>query len=312
MTRPAVHLRVAAVTDAAPGVRSLELAAAPGTGPLPAAPPGGHIGVEWAPGRWNSYSLTAPSPAPDRWHVSVARRPDSRGGSVWAHGLAPGDAVVATTPRTSFPPVDTARHHLLVAGGIGVTTVLSHARWHAFWGNPFTVLTVHRPGPAPHRDELRALCGDRLVEATGRVEAHAALERLLTTAPFGSHVHTCGPPGLIAAAARTARAAHWVDARIHAEAFVAEPGPGTPFRAVLRRSGRTVEVGARETLLDAVHRAGVAAPAMCRRGVCGECVTPVVDGRVEHRDTVLTADERADRMALCVSRAAGPALELDL
>nr|WP_238589974.1 2Fe-2S iron-sulfur cluster-binding protein [Pseudonocardia sp. AL041005-10] len=150
------------------------------------------------------------------------------------------------------------------------------------------------------------------MEATGRVEAHAALERLLTTAPFGSHVHTCGPPGLIAAAARTARAAHWVDARIHAEAFVAEPGPGTPFRAVLRRSGRTVEVGARETLLDAVHRAGVAAPAMCRRGVCGECVTPVVDGRVEHRDTVLTADERADRMALCVSRAAGAALELDL
>ncbi|ALE77276.1 hypothetical protein WY02_00880 [Pseudonocardia sp. AL041005-10] len=134
MNRPAVHLRVAAVTDAAPGVRSLELAAAPGTGPLPAAPPGGHIGVEWAPGRWNSYSLTAPSPAPDRWHVSVARRPDSRGGSVWAHGLAPGDAVVATTPRSSFPPVDTARHHLLVAGGIGVTPILSHARWHAFWG----------------------------------------------------------------------------------------------------------------------------------------------------------------------------------
>ncbi|WP_060712230.1 ferredoxin reductase [Pseudonocardia sp. HH130629-09] len=269
MTRAGVDLRVVAVTDAAPDVRSLEFAAAPGTGSLPAAPPGGHIGIEWAPGRWNSYSLTAPSPAPDRWHVSVARRPDSRGGSVWAHGLVPGDAVVATTPRSSFPPVDTARHHLLVAGGIGVTAVLSHARWHAFWGNPYTVLTVHRPGPAPHRDALRALCGDRLVEATGRAEARAALERLLGTAPFGSHVYTCGPPGLIAATARTARAAHWVDARIHAEAFVGEPERGTPFRAVLRSSGRTVEVGAHETLLDAVHRAGVTAPRCVGAGSVG-------------------------------------------
>ncbi|WP_224391093.1 flavin reductase family protein [Pseudonocardia sp. ICBG1293] len=174
------------------------------------------------------------------------------------------------------------------------------------------MLTVHRPGPAPHRDDLRALCGDRLVEVTGRADAHAALGRLLTTAPFGSHVHTCGPAGLITAVARIARAAHWIDARIHAEAFVPEPGPGAGFRAVLHRSGRSVEVGARETLLDAVHRVGVAAPAMCRRGVCGECVTPVLDGEVEHRDTVLTDDERADRMALCVSRAAGTALGLDL
>jgi len=313
------ELRVAAVATPCPGVRSLTLT---GDGPLPSYPPGAHLAIEWAPGRHNAYSLTpppgrpdaVPGLEPDAYHVSVALRPDGAGGSRRVHDLMPGDRVGVSGPRSSFPPVATAAHHVLVAGGIGVTPVLAHAAWHVFWGNSFEVLLVGRPGTTPHAEDLRRIAGHRLTVATGRAELAARLDAAVRTAPWGSHVYTCGPPGLIAAVAASARRAHWVDARVHAEPFVPTREPGAPFTVVLRRAGREIAVGATETLLDALARAGVAAaPHLCRQGVCGECVTRVLAGPVEHRDSVLADDERPDRMALCVSRGApGGSLELDL
>jgi ferredoxin-NADP reductase len=313
-----LDLRVAAVATPCPGVRSLTLT---GDAPLPSYPPGAHLAIEWSPERRTPYSLTpppgppvaVPGLEPDAYRVTVALRPDGAGGSRRMHALVPGDRVRATGPRSSFPPVGTAAHHVLVAGGIGVTPVLAHAAWHAFWGNSFEVLLVQRPGATPHAEDLRRIAGRRLTVATGRAELASRLGPALRTAPFNSHVYTCGPPGLIADVAATARRAHWVEARVHAEPFVHVPEPGAPSTAVLLGSGREIAVGATETLLDALGRAGVDAPHLCRQGVCGECVTRVVAGRVEHRDTVLADDERADRIALCVSRAAaGETLVLDL
>ena len=313
-----LDLRVAAVATPCPGVRTLTVT---GDGPLPSYPPGAHLAIEWAPGRRNPYSLVpppgppdaVPGLEPDAYRVTVALRPDGAGGSRRVHDLVPGDRIRALEPRSSFPPVGTAAHHVLVAGGIGVTPVLAHAAWHAFWGNSFEVLLVQRPGTTPHAEDLRRVAGARLTVAPDRVALAASLGPVLRRAPFNSHVYTCGPPGLIADVAATARRAHWVDARIHAEPFVHAPGPGAPFTVALRRSGREVAVGAAESLLDALARAGVTAPHLCRQGVCGECVTTVLAGRVEHRDTVLADEERTDRMALCVSRGAvGETLVLDL
>ncbi|BBG02488.1 MULTISPECIES: PDR/VanB family oxidoreductase [Pseudonocardia] len=304
-----LELRVDTVTEPCSGMRSVAFAVADGGSP-PSYPPGSHLGLEWAPGRWNAYSLTGPSITPRRLHITVALRRNGAGGSRWVHRLRPGDRVRSTLPRNGFAPVETARRQLLVAGGIGVTPVLSHVRWHAFWGASFAVLYVHRPGAAPHLAELRELCGDRLRTVTGRAGARAEIHRLVSTAPFGSHLYSCGPPGLTGAVEDAARDAHWVEDRIHSETFTRRSAPGSPFRAVLRRSGRSVDVGAGESLLDAVHRIGIAAPSLCRSGVCGECLTPVRRGAVEHRDTVHA--ERDGRIALCVSRGAGPTLELDL
>jgi dimethylamine monooxygenase subunit B len=307
-----MDLHVTAVATPCPGVRSMTLVG-DDDAPLPSFPPGAHLGIEWRPGRVNPYSLTGPGLAPDAYRLSVAQHTDGAGGSRRMHDLVPGDRVRAVPPRSSFPPVETAAHHVLVAGGIGVTPVLAHARWHAFWGNSFQVLLVQRPGVTPHADDLRRVAGDRLSTATDRDELHALLGPALRAAPWGSHVYTCGPPRLMADVATTARRAHWVDARIHAEPFTHAPEPGEAFTAVLRRSRCEIGVGPSESLLDAVHRAGVAAPHLCRQGVCGECVTRVVAGRVDHRDSVLSDAERPDRIALCVSRAAaGETLELDL
>lgn len=290
-------LEVTAVSTPAPDVRALTLVG----DDLPSYPPGAHLPVEWAPGRLNPYSLTGLGIAPETYEITVARR---SGGSARLHELQVGDRVHAHPPRSSFPPVDTAAHHVLVAGGVGVTPLLSHARWHAFWGHSYEVLAVG----VPHLDVLRAL--GPVTVARDREACADLLRPVVGNAPWNSHVYTCGPPGLIAAVAAAARAAHWVDARIHAEPFVHEPA-GAAFEVVLRRSRRRVRVASGETLLDAVDGAGIAAPRLCRQGVCGECLTGLVAGEADHRDHVDAAD--GGRIALCVSRAVpGGTLELDL
>jgi ferredoxin-NADP reductase len=270
----------------------------------------------------NSYSLTGDGDCPSSYTVSVLRAPHGRGGSAWAHRLRPGDTVAATAPRSGFAPVATARRHLLVAGGIGVTPLLSHARWHARWGSDFAVYYAHKPGRAPHLDDLTALGGGRLRAYTDRGRLWADLGPALARQPLGTQLYVCGPLPMIDAVTEAARALYWPQGRIRSEAFgAAAEGPREPFRARLAASARPVRVRAGETLLEALERAGLDIPSMCRQGVCGECRTAVAGGAIDHRDLVLSAAEKASGQWImpCVSRAAaapaggrGPAAELEL
>jgi ferredoxin-NADP reductase len=320
--RPAeLRLLVAAVTPAAGDVVQLTLAD-PGGGPLPSHPPGSHLGLRWHPGRVNCYSLTNDGDAPAAYTVSVLRTPDSRGGSAWAHGLRAGDPVDAIAPRSTFPVAARARRHLLVAGGIGITPLLSHARWHHRWGSDFTLYYCHRPGRGAHLRELRALCDDQRDDQRGeRLRAYesrgalwADLAPALRRQPLGTQLYVCGPPSMIGAVTAAAESAHWAASRIRSEAFGAPAdGPRAPFRATLA-AGRRIDVSAEETLLEALERAGAGVPSLCRSGICGECRTPVASGRVDHRDLVLSAAEKDSGHWImpCVSRAAGDELELAL
>jgi ferredoxin-NADP reductase len=333
--RPAeLRLLVAGVTPVADDVVQLTLAA-PGGGRLPSHPPGSHLGLRWRPGRVNSYSLTSDGDSPAAYTVSVLRTAGSRGGSAWAHGLRAGDPVDVIAPRSTFPVAARARRHLLVAGGIGITPLLSHARWHRRWGGDFTLYYCHRPGRAAHLRELRALCdnqcdnqcddergGRRDDERGGRLRAYesrgalwADLGPALRRQPLGTQLYVCGPLTMIDAVTAAAVGAHWAASRIRCEAFGAPAdGPRAPFRAILATVGRRIDVSAEETLLEALERAGAGVPSMCRGGVCGECRTPVRSGRVDHRDLVLSAAEKdSGRWIMpCVSRAAGGVLELAL
>jgi ferredoxin-NADP reductase len=231
------------------------------------------------------------------------------------HRLRPGDRLTATGPRSAFAPVSTARHSVLVAGGIGVTPMLSHARAAARWGRSFEFLYGHRPGAGAHVGELRELCGDRLTVLGDTAELLARLESVLADRPLGTHVYVCGPLPLIAFVEETAAALGWPAARVHAERFsVADLDPGRPFVARLGRTGARVPVPAGTSLLTALESAGVAVPSMCRQGVCGECRLPVTAGRPVHRDLYLSETERAagDAVMACVSRCADEELELDL
>ncbi|WP_395105251.1 PDR/VanB family oxidoreductase [Actinomadura sp. SCN-SB] len=293
------------------GVLSFALAPPGGRG-LPPFVPGSHLVVHCGERRRNAYSLTGSGAPSAEYRISVLGA-SADGGSAWMHRLSVGDEVKAEGPRSAFPPVATARHHLLIAGGIGVTPLLSHTRAAVEWGRSFTLFYAHRTGA--HADELRELCGERLREFSGRDEFTVALRDALRSQPLGTHAYVCGPSGLIDAVRGLAAEAGWPDQRIHVERFSADDlEPGRPFTARLARSGIEVEVPSGVSLLEALERAGVEVPHMCRQGVCGECRVGVLSGRPEHRDLFLSEGERAagDAMMCCVSRALDGKVEVDL
>ena len=310
-----LRLTVASTKPLTEEVRQLTLVPRDGT-PLPSHPPGSHLGLIWqnAPERVNSYSLTGDGDSPAAYTVSVLRVPDGGGGSPWAHALRPGDEIDAVPPRSTFPPAARARRHLLVAGGIGITPLLSHARWHVRWGADFALYYAHRPGRAAHLDELRSLCGDRLRAHHDRESLWADLGPALRRQPLGTQLYVCGPLSMIDAVAAAAQSSHWAASRVRSEAFGAPAdGPREPF-VVTRADGREIHVSAAETLLEALERSGAVVPSLCRSGVCGECRTPLAGGLADHRDLVLSPAEKASGRWImpCVSRAAGEELELAL
>jgi len=326
------RLMVVEVRDLTPEVRHVVLVDPHGTALTPHEP-GAHLVVTTTPGglaggttKRNAYSLTGDGVVPRQYAISVLRKDaptgsgDESGGSVWMHGLGVGDVIEVEGPRSSFAPRHDQRHCLLVAGGIGVTPVLSHARAAARWGGSVEVLYSYRPGHAAHLDDLRALAetpGVSLREAVTVDETLALLRDRLADQPLGTHAYACGPPALLEAYLVAGRAVGWIDERLHLERFSAPAlDPGSPFSALIVSSGRRVDVAPGTSLLAALHDAGVVVPSLCRQGVCGECVVPVRSGELEHRDLVLSDVERraGDRMLSCVSRGArsGALIEVDL
>ncbi|MXG89214.1 2Fe-2S iron-sulfur cluster binding domain-containing protein [Nocardioides sp. YIM 123512] len=285
--------------------------------PLAAFQPGSHLVVEAGEGRRNAYSLTGDGFNPATYAISVLRLD---GGSAWLHRtLEVGGELEVEGPRSMFPAAHDQQHALLVAGGIGVTPVLSHARAAVRAGRSATVLYSYRPGHAAHLDDLHELAGRpgsrvRVVEATDVKQTRVSLTGLLADQPFGTHAYACGPSGLLEAYEEAAELAGWPASRVHLERFVApELDPGDPFTATVASTGRRVEVPSGTSLLEGLLAAGVPVGYLCKQGVCGECRLPVrAAAALDHRDVVLTAEERQSgaHVMACVSR--GRDIELDL
>jgi ferredoxin-NADP reductase len=288
-------------------VRTLTLAAPDGAS-LPGYVPGSHVVVDCG-GRANAYSLLGDGVAPREYRLSVLHRPDGVGGSRWLHERHVGDRLQVSPPRSAFPPVAAATHHLLIAGGIGVTPLLSHARAAERWGRPYTFLYRYRSGA--HLAELRELCGQRLVELTDRAGFARTLSTALTGQPLGTHLYVCGPASFTQSVLTAAADAGWPAVRLHAERFSADVlAAGRPFRVQV--GDREYHVPSGVSLLETLERSGHTVPFRCRQGVCGECVLDVVSGRVEHRDLYLSEQEKAagNQMLPCVSRAADDYVEV--
>lgn len=302
-------LRVSEVRPLTRDVTHFRLVPADGT-PLTPYQPGSHLIVTAGEHR-NAYSLVDDGINPTSYGVSVLRRGEG-GGSDWLHDrVVAGDLLEVEGPRSMFPPVLDQRHALLVAGGIGVTPVLSHARAIGRLGGSAEVLYSYRSGHAAHLDDLRRLAeahqGITLREATTVEATVALLTERFAAQPLGSHAYACGPPAMLETYQQVAAAAGWPRGRVHLERFTApERDPGSPFTAVVSTTGRRLAVGPGVSLLTALLDAGVPVPNLCRQGVCGECRIPVRGDAIEHRDLVLSDDEKAagDTLLCCVSRGA--------
>ncbi|WP_460718150.1 PDR/VanB family oxidoreductase [Nocardia heshunensis] len=285
-------------------VLAVTLRAAEG-GELPTWRPGAHVDVFLPSGRQRQYSLCGDPADRRRYRIAVRLIPEGEGGSREVHeALRVGDRVRIRGPRNAFTLVD-APSYLFLAGGIGITPMMPMVRAAGARGR--LIYTGRSRESMPFLEELPQ-AEIRPDDEFGPPDVAA----LIAGAEPGAAVYVCGPPAMLAAAQRC-RFALDPTGSLHTERFSALPVvDGRPFDITLARSGRTVHVGAAETALAAVQRVAPEVNYSCRQGFCGTCKVGVRAGAVDHRDRLLTPAERTDRMLLCVSRAAGDALVLDL
>jgi vanillate O-demethylase ferredoxin subunit len=321
-TQPALRLHVAAKAVEAEGVASFRLVGEPDQ-PLPGFSAGAHIDVHLDGGLVRQYSLCNPSQSPFAYEIAVLREPASRGGSRFMHeSLAVGAEIRASRPKNHFPLAEGAPA-LLFAGGIGITPVLAMAQELDEGGRAFE---LHYCARSPSRAAfVKRLTGSAYAD---RVHIHyddgPAEQRLDVGAVLGGgsaahHLYVCGPGGFIQHVLDAARQAAWPEDRLHREFFAAPAAPAAEaaadaFEIELARSGRRLTVPADKTVLEVLTEAGVEVPASCEAGVCGTCMTRVIDGTPDHRDVYLTDAEHArnDCFTPCCSRSRSPRLVLDL
>ncbi|MCE4061119.1 PDR/VanB family oxidoreductase [Pandoraea sputorum] len=316
-----MKVRLANKRDVATDICEFELVSADGSA-LPPFTAGAHIDVHVADGLIRQYSLCNAPGETHRYCVGVLRDPQSRGGSVGMHALTVGTDIEISAPRNHFPLADGAKHSILLAGGIGVTPILCMAEALAASGASFEVhYCTREPARTAFRDRFASVgIADKTQFYFDSEGARADLDAILAQPSGGKHLYVCGPAGFIDAVLTRAEAAQWPEGNVHREYFAAPVSANTdgegdqPFQVKLHSSGRVIDVKAGETIVAALAAQGVEVQMSCEQGVCGTCLTRVVDGTPEHRDVYLTDDERAanDQILPCCSRSKSPVLVLDL
>lgn len=287
---------------------------------LPSWSPGAHIDLVLGADMVRQYSLCGERTDGSAFQVAVLREESGRGGSHFVHDrLHRGDRIRVRGPRNHFELVET-RDYLFIAGGIGITPILPMIAEVAERGLPWRLVYGGRTRASmAFGSELRERYGDR-VEIWPQDEVGMLdLENLLAEAPTSSverSVYCCGPEGLLSAVEKYCE--HWPTGALHVERFAAAPdrasGPDNTFEVRLAQTGITLTVPAGQSVLEVVEAAGVAVLHSCRDGVCGTCETPVLEGVPDHRDSILTDDERQESasMMICCSRSRSDLLVLDL
>lgn len=281
--------------------------------PLPLFSGGAHVMVEMQDGdilRRNAYSLISDPEDGSGYEIAVQREDKGRGGSLFMHEKArPGDLMRVGLPVNLFALNLTARKHLLIAGGVGITPFIAQTRELQRLGLPYELHYAVRA-----RDELAAL---PLLPEGVHVHVSAEGSRLdlgamLSAQPLGTHLYVCASDRMISTVLDTAQSLGWPRDALHSEEFLA-PAPGEPFQVFCARSHKTLTVGTHESLLEALENAGIDAPWLCRGGACGQCETDVIacDGTIEHHDHWLEPEERARKIMPCVSRFRGQLLTID-
>ena len=314
---PTLEVQVRAIRLEARAIRSFELVASGGS-PLPAAQPGAHIDIVLPDGGERSYSLVEFSPDGALYLVAVQREAESRGGSAFlCDTVRVGDLLRIKPPINNFPLAETAELSVLVAGGIGLTPILSMIRRLDQLGLAWVLFFAARSrAEAPFLDVLAAL----EARAPGRVYLRFGdeagdrfdLAAILSQAP-GTHFYCCGPARMLKAFEEAAL--HVPPDHVHVEYFVADaPVAAGGFEVVLARSGRSVWIPRDKTILETLLAEGMSVPRSCMEGVCGTCETVVLEGVPDHRDQVLSPRERRSnrKMIICRSGCIGDRLVLDL
>ena len=309
---------VSRLTHEAEGVVGVELRAAAG-GLLPPFTAGSHVDVHLPGGLCRQYSLTNAPHEQERYCLGVGLAHDSRGGSRHVHErLRAGDRIQISAPRSLFGLHPEAEEHVFIAGGIGITPIMSMIEACTAAGQRWRLLYCMRT-------RSRAAYLWRLAEHYDQVHLHVDeeqggppdLARFLSSVPHAAHVYCCGPGPLMdavgfAAIDRPSGSVHFE--RFSADGATADAAADGAFRIKLSRKGTTLTVPAGRSILQTLEDNGIELPCSCREGLCRTCETPLLAGKADHRDFVLSEEERQANTSiiLCVSRALDDELVLDL
>jgi len=315
-----MSLRVEAIRRVARDVNLVELADAGGA-ELPAFEAGAHVDLHLDHGRIRPYSLANDPRERHRYLLGIKLDRHGRGGSRWVHEqLRVGQMLKVSAPRQNFALHEAAPHSLLIAGGIGITPIASMVTRLEALGRRWTLhYAVRERADAAFVDPR----GDVVLQGRhGTLHLHVDAEAsglldvasLVAGAGSADHLYCCGPAAMLDAFEQAA--ARYAPGRAHLERFFApaEASSTGGYAVELARSARRLEVGAGQTLLQTLRGAGVRVAVSCEQGICGTCETRVLAGRPDHRDALLSNDEKArnDVMMVCCSGSLDPLLVLDL
>lgn len=280
---------------------------------------GAHVTVRVPSGANRNYSLSNDPQETDRYVIAVKRDAAGRGGSVsMADDLHVGDRIAVAEPRNEFELSERARSFVFVAGGIGITPILSMMRYLSSTAGPrFKLYYLTRsPEMTAFLEELKGS------EWRSQVVIHHDHGDLANAFDFwpvfekpgsGTHVYCCGPRVLMDSVRDMT--GHWPQGSVHFESFGVDQSlaaENKPFRVKLEKSGQTFEIPRDRSILEILRDNGIRAPSSCESGTCGSCRTRLCSGDAEHRDMVLTEDEKSTQIMICVSRAKGEELVLDI
>lgn len=316
-------LRIARIQQECEAVKSFALVAKDGDA-LPAFTAGAHIdvAVELPCGTkaWRSYSIVSDPADRSEYVIAVLLEQKSSGGSAYMHhNVHVGQLIEVQKPKNHFPLSEDASEHLLIAGGIGITPILCMARTLSAAGTRYSVHYSARAKEAmAFRDFLVSVCGAQItLYFDGGVPANGIdLRGLLSTRRPGQHVYVCGPRGMIDDVRRICAESGWPPEAVHSESFaaIAATGLRQPIDVFLAKSGILRTVSPDMSILDSLIDAGIDVDYDCKRGECGVCTVPVLEGVPLHQDYYLNEREREENkvMQVCVSWAKTRRLVLDL
>lgn len=311
-----MQLQVTAITTKSIGVKSFEFRPIDDH-PLPRFEPGAHVHIT-IPGLTSgepsrAYSLVSDPQDRSRYEVAVLRVEPGNGGSAKLHEeVKAGDVLEVSAPRSDFRIEDREAHSILIAGGIGITPIVSLARELAGKGASLEVHYVGRgKDRMPYADDLLELVPTFTQLYFSRTELE--LDRIIRPDRAGAHFYVCGPHALIEGVRQAVERAGVPASHLHFESFGYRRQPqDREVDLELRGSGNSLRVEPGRPLLEAIEAAGGWIPADCRKGECGTCISTILEGRADHRDHCLTPDQRETLMCPCVSWAATEKLILDL
>lgn len=315
-----IEVVVVSRTTQAQGICSYELASVDNS-PLPAFSAGAHIDVHLPGGLIRQYSLCNHPNERHRYQIGVLKDPASRGGSQSLHELInAGERLHISEPRNLFPLAQDAQRSLLFAGGIGITPILCMAEHLAHSNADFELhYCVRSSERAAFVERLRqSPFADKVfLHFDEQPETAMNTAQVLAHPHAGLHLYVCGPGGFMQHVLDTARSQHWAEEQLHREYFTGvtqDTSSDGSFCVKVASTGQLIDIPADKTVVQVLESHGIDIPMSCEQGVCGTCLTNVLEGVPDHRDMFLTEQEQAcnNQFTPCCSRSKSPVLVLDI